>query len=288
MKSKHYLVEQIMRELLKSNVIPVILGGSQDIAYYQYRAFDVLERMVNLVNVDATFDLGNASAPINNTSYIGKIIVDQPYNLFNYSNIGYQSYFNAQKDIGLIEKLYFDAYRLGDVVNDVTIVEPVMRDADIVLIDMRTNQNSYISASKFSPNGLNQREICAVSRYAGISDKVKSFGLFECYQKNEQHSMLLSQILWYFIEGLNFRTNELNIKNRKETLHYNVPIENEILSFYQSPITKRWWIEIPFLTSGNNKLKRHTLLPCTYNDYERACNQEIPERWYKAKLKNEV
>lgn len=284
----YYLVEQVMRELLKNDIIPVIIGGSQDIAYYQYRAFDILERMVNLVNVDAIFDLGNASAPLTSTSYIGKIIIEQPYNLFNYSNIGYQTYYNAQDKIDLIEKLYFDAYRLGDVINDLTLVEPVMRDADIVSVDMKAVQKTYTSNAAFSPNGFNSREICAITRYAGISDKVKSFSIFECYQKNEQQAMLISQMLWYFIEGLNYRTNELNIKTKKGTLHYNVPVEDEVLSFYQSPITKRWWIEIPFLTSGNNKLKRHTLLPCTYNDYERACNQEIPERWYKAKLKNEV
>ena len=39
--------------------------------------------MVNMVNVDTNFDLGDAEKPITNKSYVGKIIVDQPYNLFN-------------------------------------------------------------------------------------------------------------------------------------------------------------------------------------------------------------
>ncbi len=286
----YYLVQEVLSSLLQRDIIPIIIGGSQDLVYAQYRSFDILEQMVNLANVDHRFDLGNSSEPITNTSFVGKIIVEQPYNLFNYSNIGYQTYFNPQEEIDLMEKLYFDAYRLGEVISDVTIVEPIMRDADIVSIDLGVMNYTSMNGLVSSPNGFDGREICAISRYAGISDKVKSFGIYEFknFKNEEALSMLIAQIVWYFIEGVNYRSNELNIKNLKSTLHYNVPVEDEILSFYKSAKTGRWWIEIPFISSGNNKLQRHTLLPCTYNDYERACNQEIPERWYKAKRKNEV
>ncbi len=286
----YYLVQEVLSDLLKKDIIPVILGGSQDLVYAQYRSFDVLERMVNLVNVDSKFDLGNSSEPITNRSFVSKIIVEQPYNLFNYSNIGYQTYFNAQEEIDLIEKLYFDACRLGEVISDVTIVEPIMRDADLVSLDLGVMNSLSLNGLTYSPNGFDGREICAISRYAGISDKVKSFGVYEFKNfKNEQTTaLLIAQIIWYFVEGVNYRSNEFNVRGLKSTLHYNVPVEDEILSFYKSAMTGRWWIEIPFISSGNNKLQRHTLLPCTYNDYERACNQEIPERWYKAKQKNEV
>ncbi len=286
----YYLVQEVLSSLLQKNIIPIILGGSQDLVYAQYRSFDILERMVNLANVDSRFDLGNSSQPITNLSFVGKIIVEQPYNLFNYSNIGYQTYFNSQEEIDLIEKLYFDAYRLGEVISDISIVEPIMRDADIVSLDLGAINSVAMNGLTASPNGFDGREICAISRYAGISDKVKSFGIYEFknFKNEETASLLIAQIIWYFIEGINYRSNELDIKNQKSTLHYNVPVEDEILSFYKSSKTGRWWIEIPFISSGNNKLKRHTLLPCTYNDYERACNQEIPERWYKAKRKNEV
>src|SRR5690606_32434424 len=104
--------------------------GSQDLAYSQYRAYDNIAQMVNLVNIDACFDLGDAEKGFTNKSYVSKMILEQPYNLFNYSNLGYQTYFNAQEEIDLIEKLYFDAYRLGDISVQMELVEPVMRDAD--------------------------------------------------------------------------------------------------------------------------------------------------------------
>ena len=289
-KDTYYLVQEILSDLLQKNIIPIIIGGSQDLVYAQYRSFDILERMVNLVNIDSRFDLGNSAEPINNKSFVGKIIVEQPYNLFNYSNLGYQTYFNSQEEIDLIEKLYFDAYRLGEIISDITVVEPIMRDADIVSLDIEAINSTCLQNPTASPNGFDGREICAIARYAGISDKVKSFGVYEFknFKNEETTSLMIAQILWYFVEGVNYRSNELNIRDNSDTLHYNVPVEDEVLSFYKSPKTERWWIEIPFISSSDNKLQRHTLLPCTYNDYERACNQEIPERWWKAKRKNEV
>ena len=63
-------------------------------------------------------------------------------------------------------------------------------------------------------------------------------------------------------------------------------VEDDELIFYKSLKTGRWWIEIPFLPDVNNKLKKHTLLPCMHSDYLLATKGEIPERWYKAYRKN--
>ena len=67
-----------------------------------------------------------------------------------------------------------------------------------------------------------------------------------------------------------------------------MPLEDETLVFYKSDKTDRWWIEIPFISNGHNKLKRNTLLPCSYDEYLGACNQELPERWWKAQRKNTI
>lgn len=80
-KDTFFAFRTVVEALLQKKIIPVILGGSQDLLYAQYRAYDRLGAMVNLVNVDHRFDLGDAENPISNKSYVGKIIVDKPYNL---------------------------------------------------------------------------------------------------------------------------------------------------------------------------------------------------------------
>jgi arginase family enzyme len=286
-----FAVQSAVNTCLKNGIIPLILGGSEDLVYAQYRAYDDVEQMVNLVNIDSRFDLGDADKPISNRSYVGRIVVTKPYNLFNYSNLGYQTYFNSQEEIELMDRLFFDAYRLGEVTGDITVVEPVMRDANLVGFDLGALSGGALGNYRIkSPNGFDGKEICALARYAGISDKVSSFGVYEYSSEFNfpGSNMLVAQILWYFAEGVNFRKNENTISAKKEFIRYQVPIEEEVLVFYKSPVSGRWWIEIPFISPANNKLKRHTLLPCTQGDYLDACNQIIPERWYKTKRKNEI
>lgn len=287
----YFAIRTLTENLVKKNIIPMYIGGSHDLIYPVYRAFDKLDQMVNLVNVDHRFDLGDSTKPIESHSYVSKIIVDQPYNLFNYSNIGFQTYFNPQDEIDLMERLHFEAYRLGNVSNNLDSVEPVMRDADVVGVDMGAIKSSELSyRHNKAPNGFEGKEICAIARYAGISDRVSVFGVFE-YKNDPQEeiaAMLVAQMMWYFVEGVNYRSNEsLNVE-KNNFLKYQVPVEDEVLIFYKSEFTERWWIEIPFISELNNKLKRHTLLPCRYHDYLEACNQNLPERWYKARMKNEI
>ena len=97
--------------LLEKKIIPIIIGGSQDLTYSIYRAYDAILPMVNLVSVDKAFDLGDSSKQIKNDNFLGKIILDKPYNLFNYASLGYQTYFNSQEEIDLMERLYFEAHR---------------------------------------------------------------------------------------------------------------------------------------------------------------------------------
>lgn len=287
----YFALKTTISILLQKKIIPIILGGSQDLTYANYRAYDNVMPMVNVVNVDAKFDLGDSAKPIKNDSFVGKIILDEPYNLFNYANIGYQTYFNSQEEIDLMQKLYFEAYRLGDVSKTINKVEPVMRDANIVSIDLGVLKASEVSANqKVSPNGFDGKEICAISRYAGISNKVSSFGIWEYKPspENEITSMLIAQIIWYFIEGVNYRVKDDNFIEENSHQKFTVLIEAQELIFYKSNKTGRWWIEIPFLSKVNNKLKKHTLLPCMHEDYIDACNNIIPERWYKALKKNSV
>lgn len=281
-----FAVNKVISKLLRKNIIPIIIGGTQDLTYALYRAYDNLEQMVNLVAIDSKFDFGKQDENISSNSYLTKIIVDEPNNLFNYSNIGYQTYFNSQEEIDLVDKLFFDAYRLGEISNNIELAEPIFRDADIITLDLNVIKSSDSgNFINFTPNGFNGKEICALARYAGISDKVSLLGIFN-HWNSKQESVLIAQIIWYFIEGVNYRSNEYPFGSKESYAKYIVPLEDDELIFYKSDKTERWWIEIPFFSGANNKLKKNTLLPCSYEEYLTACNQELPERWWKTQRKN--
>lgn len=279
----YFALGEIVSALIKKEIIPIIIGGSQDLTYANYRAYDKLEQTVNLVSVDSKFDIGNIDEALSSQSYISKIVMNKPNNLFNFFNVGYQTYFNSQDEIDLLDSLFFDSYRLGEVSKNLTIVEPIMRDADIVSIDISAIKNSEAPANNnASPNGFTGQEICSITRYAGISDKVTSFGIYEynaALDNKNQTAQLIAQMIWYFIEGVNFRAHDYPFGLKDNYQKFIVPIEDQLLNFYKSNKSGRWWMEINL--GNNNKFKRHALIPCTYDDYLSASNQEIPDRWIK-------
>lgn len=280
----YFALKKIISSLVSKKIIPVIIGGSEDLIYALYRAYDDLEQMVNIVSIANRIDFGKISDYDAATSYLSKIIIDEPNNLFNYSNIGYQTYNNSQEEIDLVDKLYFEAYRLGEISNNIHLAEPVIRDADIVSLDMTSVKSSDSGNGKqFQPNGFNGKEICSLSRYAGISDKVSLFGIFN-QQSSKQEALLIAQIIWYFIEGYHYRSNEYPFGTKENYIKYILPLEHELV-FYKSNKTERWWIEILNSQLENNKSHLNSFLPCSYEEYLLACNQEIPERWLKAHKK---
>jgi formiminoglutamase len=279
----YFALGELLTYLIKSKIIPIIIGGGQDLTYANYRAYDQLEQTVNLVAIDNKFDLGSIDEELNSKSFLSKIVMNQPCNLFNYCNLGYQTYFNSQDEIDLLEGLFFEAHRLGEITNSIQIVEPALRDADIVSVDMSSVKNSEAPANNnATPNGFSGAEICAIARYAGISDKVSSFGIYEYNSKfdnKNQTAQLISQMIWYFIEGVNYRANDYPFGLKDNYQKYIVPIEDQVLNFFKSNKSGRWWMEISL--NDNNKYKRHALIPCTYQDYLSATNQEIPDRWLR-------
>ena len=278
----YFAVQEIIAFLIKKNIIPIIIGGGQDLTYANFRAYDKLEQTVNLTVVDTKFDLGSIEDEITSESYLSKIVMDQPNNLFNFSNIGYQTFFNSQEEIDLLEKLHFDCYRLGEISNDSKLVEPIMRDTDMVSIDIGSVRRAEAPANKNAvPNGFYGEAICAIARYAGISDKVSSFGIYEYNAKldeKDQTAHLIAQMIWYFIEGYNFRINEYPFTSKKDYKKYIVPIDDTTINFFKSNKSDRWWMEVEH---HHTKVTKRALIPCTYQDYLRARNQVIPERWWK-------
>lgn len=282
----YYLVKEIVADLLKNKIIPIVIGGGQDLTYALYRSYDTVEQMVNVAVIDSSFDFGNEVEEHTSTSYLSKIIVDEPNNLFNFSNLGYQTYYNSQYEIDLMDSLFFDAYRLGELSADISLAEPVLRDSDLISVDLKSVKSSDTgSFSPFIPNGFNGKEICSLARYAGISDKVSVFGVFNHHNLDSEAS-LIAQMIWYFIEGVNFRSNEYPFGSRETYLKFTVLIEGMELVFFKSDKTDRWWIQIPSYENKVGKLQTNSLLPCSHNDYLNACKNEIPERWWKAYRKN--
>ena len=280
------ILSDIIAYLIEQKVIPVILGGSNDLAFANYQAYAKLEKVVNIVAVDSKFDLGNEKDPISSEGYLNKIVLQQPNYLLNYSNIGYQTYLNSQEDIELMKQLFFETYRVGILRKDMEEIEPIVRNAEMLSIDVSAvRQSDAPGNANSSANGFYGEEICHIALFAGLSDKLSSFGIYEynpVHDYNTQTSQLMAHILWYFVEGFSHRQNDILFKDQDQYLRHAVPVTNALteLIFYQSKKTGRWWIEVPFFHVKTQQDKKY-FLPCSQADFDIACKDVIPERWWR-------
>ena len=284
-------LKTVVSELIKKDIIPLIVGGGQDLTYAQYLAYEDLEQKVDLVIIDPRFDLDDddkdaRGIETTSLSYLNKIFLHEPNYLFNYSNLGYQTYLASQDSLRVMDKLYFDVHRLGMLSGNVAVTEPVIRNASLISFDMGAIRSSdAVGNANVGPNGFYGEEACQMARYAGFNDKLSSIGFYEfnpAYDSNGQTAMLLAQMIWYFIDGVYNRKRDFPLNPKSQYLIYKTSLkkgEHELV-FVKSKKSDRWWMQVPY-PAGGSKNERFHLVPCQYDDYKTAASGEMPDLWWR-------
>ncbi|WP_051568558.1 formimidoylglutamase [Crocinitomix catalasitica] len=281
-------LKEVVSELVKNDVLPIVIGGTQDLTYAVYQAYEKLEQTINVISVDPGLDLGDVESPIGADAWLNKLMLHKPNYLFNYSLLGYQSYLVPKPQLDLMEQLYFDTFRLGEYYGNAKFVEPLIRNADLFSFDMNAIRSSdYQNNNKFLPNGFYGEDACKIMRYAGFSDKLTSLGIFNFNNRSidsKNDLNLMAQMLWYFIEGYNQRKNDYPIGSKVNYIKYSVSLDDfkDEIVFYKSNKSGRWWMEVPYPKSIGSKYQRHLLVPCNYEDYQNALKNDVPNLWYHA------
>jgi formiminoglutamase len=287
----YFALKTVIDELVKKNIIPVILGGGQDLTYAQYMAYETLEQKVDLVIVDPRLDLEDddkdtEGIETTSESYLNKIFLHQPNFLFNYSNMGYQTYYTSQDSLRMMDKLYFDVHRLGELTGNIAVAEPIIRNASMISFDMGAIRSADAPGNaNANPNGFYGSEACQITRYAGFNDKLSSIGFYEfnpAYDNNGQTAMLLAQMVWYFVDGVYNRKRDFPLNPKSQYLIYKTSLKHEghELVFVKSKKSDRWWMQVPY-PAGGSKNERFHLVPCQYDDYKTAVSGEMPDLWWR-------
>ena len=283
LKDTYFALSMVASELIKSNILPIIIGGSQDLVMGVYDAYASLEQLVNICSIDYSLDLGDAEKEVDSQSYLTSLMLKRPCYLFNHANIGLQIPYARSKDLKLFEKLYFDICRLGEFNSDFRKAEPHLRNADIINIDFKSIKASEVFSHSSNPNGFYAEQICQIARYAGISDKVSCAGIFNYVDANLISDKLLADIIWYFSDGFYSRWGDFPMGSKANYKRFTVVLEegNYTIVFFKSNKSERWWMEVPYPPKEGKKYERHHLVPCNKEDYDKAMKNEMPDLWWK-------
>jgi formiminoglutamase len=281
-KTAHAFVIPLIKELLESKIIPIIIGNSPDFIAAQYRAFKSLKEMINITLVDESIPF-TGDPDSEKSLYLDEILTEKRSHLFHLGIVGCQRHYTIPQAKKIFDKLHFEYIGLGNARNNLNEIEPVIRDADLLGFNLSAMKQAEAPAqANPTPTGFTVEDACRISRYAGMSDKLRSFGVFGFKEQdlgNEQTAEVVAQMIWYFIDGYNNRKNDFPVST-KGLMEYIVNFKNEQIVFWKSQRSGRWWLQIPVMS--DKKYQRHYLVPCSYSDYKLASNEELPDRLVNA------
>lgn len=282
----YFAVKQTLALLIKKNVLCIIIGASEDFIHAQYAAYENTQFNMNVFIADARVALKFDDENEMNNGYISKIIAHPKNYLFNIAHVGHQSYFVEPESYDAFERMNFDMLRLGLFKNKIHDIEPFCRNADMMAFNLSAIRAADAHGQNSpSANGFTGEEACQIARYAGMSNDLKTFGIYNLNPTkdiNNLTSQLAAQMIWYFIDGINNRKDEYPTKESKDYLVYYTSIQGSYdITFYKNNISDRWWMEVPYPKNKSAKTGSF-MVPCNYSDYKIALSNEIPDRWIKA------
>jgi formiminoglutamase len=277
-KTEAGLLIPLLNELLKGKVLPIVLATDDHFARAQFLAYQDAKALVNLAVVHERLLLTPADP------YTPLLLPRHPL-LFHFGLIGCQSHFTPPGVLDHLNENHFDVLRLGKTRAALEETEPEIRDADLMAFHLAAlKQTEAPATAGATPSGYFTEEACQLCRYAGMSDKLTSFGIYgfdAALDLDSQSAQVVSQMLWYFLEGVFNRKQDYPVSNKGLTeyivefrkLHYQ-------LTFWKSVKSGRWWMQVPSAT--HKKHDRHRLIPCSFQDYQSACREELPDRLLQA------
>ncbi|MCU4156477.1 arginase family protein [Carboxylicivirga sp. A043] len=278
---RYKALEDIINKLLELKVLPIIIGGSQDYTLPMVKGLRHHKSNYNLAIIDSKIDWLVPEQDFSASSYLG-FLCDNGLAPADLSIIAAQKYLFSSYQEEQIKKHSFDILRLGQIRQQGhKVIEPPMRDADALSVDMtcvrQCDQPAHLTPM---PNGLSGEELCQCLWYAGQSDRLKVFGLFELdtqLDTKQQGVVLKAQAIWHILEGIALRYNDYPVKDLDSYRQFIVYLEDYELEikFYNNHDNDRWWVEIP---GENNDAE---VIACARNDFDAASTNEIPEKWFR-------
>lgn len=267
-------LKAVVTELIDGGKTVIILGGSHDLTYAQYQAYATKKYIIEATVADALIDLQETSS-LRSDRFLLDMFMEQPNYLRHYNHIGFQSYFVQPRMLETLDKLRFDCYRLGKVRENIEEIEPVLRNTDLLSVDINMIKHTDAPASSLSPNGFSGEEACALSRYAGMSAQLSTYGIYGYNPEKDKDDLTakqIAQMLWYFMDGRSVKNKEAQLTERESFLEFHIAFTDIDTVFLKSKKTGRWWMQLP----------DKEFVPCAYSDYLLASNNEIPERWLRS------
>jgi arginase family enzyme len=276
----------VLAQCLQANKTVLLFGGSQDLTLGQYMAYEDLGRQIQYVHLDGRLDLGDDQLKLDHQSYNRRILARAKGVLKHFASLGYQRYLVSADQLRWLQDQHHETLRYGELGGQIEEVEPALRLADMVSLDLSAIRASDApGVAQPSPGGFSAMEACRLARYAGLAYDVSTFQLSElcpAHDLRHQTALLSAMLLWYFVDGYYSRWDDQPEADRSNLRQYSVQLHASVekIDFYKHPGTERWWMAVPYPDRLDQPLAQTRLVPCSARDYDCARQDDIPLRWW--------
>ncbi len=269
-QDSHYILQEVLSACHYKNALPIIIGGSNDFSYSLFSALNFHQKNLNYTQISNVVSLTNNDEEINEKNYLSRIFSTKNFSIKNFHLLGYQKHLNEVDSVKLIKEVDFDVMRLAELMNSTAKTEPFFRRADLVTVNCDAVE-SFGESFSINPqvNGLNKREICQYMLEIGLSQNLKSVGVFNYdFESNSfLNNQLLSQMIWYLIEGVNIRKSHPKETNFET---FWVMIGDQEYAFKREAFSNLWYF-------GSDE-NIENCIPCTREDFDEAKKGNLNKR----------
>jgi formimidoylglutamase len=215
-------VKSVIGEMLKNDVLPLVLGGGHDITYPCIEAFSHYFKKIGGFNIDVHFDVREQTGKhVSSGMAFRKILEDiqgNPLAGENFVEIGADGNVNSRKYWQYLIKKNVNIYPIKyirDAIRNTQGIEHVIKQA-LQLAGRNTNavftsldidsvsSDAAPGCSFINPNGFTTDEISRISYTVGFDKNVKYFDLVEVnpeFDVDNRTTRLCARIISCFLTG---------------------------------------------------------------------------------------
>lgn len=281
-KDKLYALKEVVAQLVANGTTPIIFGGTQNTLLPLHKALAEIAGKQRITLIDPMIDLYETEEE--ERSYLFSLLNNDKVEELRI--LGLQNYLCSNWQTDTLQKSNVNSKRLGEIIGQLSICEPIFRDTDLFNLSFSALRQSEVTNHPFPmPNGLNGFEACQLAQYAGLSDSTLVYDITDIPVESDTHhnmtaratAALAAQVIWHILTGIDNRFGDYPKRSEKSYERFLAIPEvegDEPKVFYHNKANGRWWMEIPTLEGTR-------IYACTKEDYKQACAHAIPDIWMR-------
>ena len=219
-ESTHKLVTNAVRKIIKSGVIPIVIGGGHDISFGSGKAMFLEYKKIGQINFDAHYDVRPVvDGKITSGTPFRRLLEGRFLNGKNFVELGVHAPKNLkehhdyvlQKKGTLLKLDHINRIGLEKALNKAFRIAGKSTNALVFDIDIDGVQKRFApGCSAPCIKGFTKRQILLAAFIAGKNKNVKLFNLMEVnplYDVNNKTVELAAELIFNFMKGVSKREN---------------------------------------------------------------------------------